>query len=456
MHPVSIRRAAFAILFLVCKPPVAAEVGKLSKPAGYAALEGGQFVRYKYKGEDWRYSWRQRAYVNMATEMTLGERLNVYGGLSAFMWYNTFPKERNNDNLNFDEKHVDLDIARGEGVYAFGDPGKPDLVVGAGIFPYKYNPESRNLGEYLFRAGAYPNFILGDFDNPMAQLTGLRLSGTWLGNWGNDLLLTAETEIWPHFDWNLSYVTHYSFGKFLDIGGGVSFTNVLSVDADKTTPDPRKVKARYGDAAGKYVGYVEGGDTLFYTFKSTKLMGRFTLNPLALLESGMFGGEDLKIYAELAVLGWKNYPRPPGFDTLQQYSFFENRNERMPVMFGINIPTFRMLDVLSLEMEWYGLKGPNSFRDRKEEGFPLPQSPTYWAEEDAKFGTYTAADYAGKDDVKWSVYARKTVISGFQVVGQVARDHVRHNFDSPIQLDREEALTKPGHWWWALKLAFFY
>ena len=432
-----------------------AAAGNLSKPAGYAAVEGGQFVRYKYKGEDWRYAWRQRAYLAMGSEMAVGDRLMLYGSLSAFMWYNTFPKERNNDNLNFDEKHIDLDIARGEGVYAFGDPADPPLTVGAGIFPYKYSRDSRNLGEYLYRTGAYPNFILGDFDNPAAELTGLRVSGK-LGAWGSDLLLTTETDIWPHFDWSLGYVTRYGFGKGLELGGGAVWTNLISVDADKTTPDPRRIKARNGDAAGRYVGYVEGGDTLFYSFESLKLMARASIDPKAFFDAPALGGEDLKIYTEMAVLGWKNYPRPPGFDTLQQYSFFENRSERMPVMVGVNLPAFGWLDVLAVELEWYGLKGPNSFRDRKEDGFPLPQAPDYWSQVDQKYGTYGASDYVGKDDIKWSVYARKTVVEGFQVTGQIARDHVRHNFDSPIQLDREEALTKPGHWWWALKLAFYY
>ncbi len=432
------------------------EAGKFSKPTGYAALESGQFVRYKYKGEDWRYSWRQRAYVNMGTEMELSERFKVSGGLSAFMWYNTFPKERNNDNLNFDEKHVDLDISSAEGTYIFGELEHPLLELSGGIFPYKYNQDSRNLGEYLFRSGAYPNYILGDFDYSMAQLTGFKISSTWLGNWKNDLMLTTETDMWPHFDMNLSYLTHCGIGKFLDIGAGISLTNLISVDADKTTPNPNLIKARNGDAASTYHGYVEGADTLFYTFKSTKLMARMTLDPLATQRNGIFGEEDLKLYAEIAVLGWKNYPRPPGFDTLQQYSFFENRSERMPVMVGFNLPAFGWLDVLSLELEWYGLKGPNSFRDRIEDGFPLPQSPTYWATNDQKYGIYTASNYVGKDDIKWSVYAKKTVIPGLQVVGQIARDHVRHNFDSPIQLDREEALTKPSQWWWALKVAFFY
>jgi hypothetical protein len=286
-------------------------------------------------------------------------------------------------------------------------------------------------------------------------LTGLRVSGK-LGSWNSDLLFTTETDIWPHFDWNLGYVTRYGFGKGLELGAGAVWTNMISVDADKTTPDPGLIKARNGDAAGRYAGYVEGGDTLFYTFESLKLMARASLDPKAFFDAPALGEEDLKIYAELAVLGWKNYPRPPGFDTLQQYSFFENRSERMPVMAGINLPAFGWLDVLAVELEWYGLKGPNSFRDRKEDGFPLPQSPDYWSQVDQKFGTYKASDYVGKDDIKWSVYARKTVVNGLQVTGQLARDHVRHSFDSPIQLDREEALTKPGHWWWALKLAFYY
>ncbi len=450
------QRGCIAFLAAQLTTLLPAAAGNPIRPTGYAAVEGGQFVRYKYKGEDWRYAWRQRAYLSMGTEMAVGDRLKLYGGLSAFMWYNTFPKERNNDNLNFDEKHIDVDLARGEGVYSFGDVTDPMLTIAAGIFPYKYDAPTRNLGEYLFRSGAYPNFILGDFDNAAAQLTGFRINGNWLGAWGNDLLFTTETDIWPHFDWTLSYVTHYNLGGALDLGAGVSLTNLITVDADKTTPDPNKIQARHGDAAGKYVGYVENGDTLYYTFKSTKLMARFAFDPKVWMGSGIFGAEDLKLYGEMAVLGWKNYPRPPGFDTLQQYSFFENRSERMPVMGGFNLPAFGYLDVLAVELEWYGLKGPNSFRDRKEDGFPLPQAPDYWSQVDQKYGTYSASDYVGKDDIKWSVYARKTVTEGFQVTGQVARDHVRHNFDSPIQLDREEALTKPGHWWWALKLAFYY
>jgi len=279
------------------------ETGKFSKPVGYAALESGQLVRYKYKGEDFRYSWRQRAYVNMGTEMQMSERFKVSGGLSAFMWYNTFPKERNNDNLNFDEKHIDLGITSAEGIYSFGDVQHPMLELSGGIFEYKYNPNSRNLGEYLFRSGAYPNFILGDFDYSMAQLTGVKISGNWLGGWQNDLLLTTESDIWPHFDMNLSYLTHYGFGKFLDVGAGFSLTNIISVDADKTTPNPNLIKARNGDAADIYHGYVVGTDTLFYTFKSTKIMGRMTFDPLASSRSETFGPEDLKIYAEVAVLG---------------------------------------------------------------------------------------------------------------------------------------------------------
>ena len=57
-----------------------------------------------------------------------------------------------------------------------------DLAVG--YFPYKYNPEARNLGEYLFRSGTYPVYLTNDYDFPLARVAGLRYGL----NFSNDLL----------------------------------------------------------------------------------------------------------------------------------------------------------------------------------------------------------------------------------------------------------------------------
>lgn len=434
-------------------------VSETGKATGnlYAGFESGQFVNYKYRQEDFGYSWRNRAYLDYTSHYEYSDHFKVTMGLGGYLWYNSFPKQRNEDANNFDNKHVSLFISSAQGAYTFGEPDRPVAQAVVGIFPYKYNRDVRNLGEYMFRSGAYPNFILGDFDFPLARLTGARLSSSYIPGWKNDLLLTTETEIWPHFDWSLSYLTGYDFGGLFEVGAGISLTNLISIDQGMTSP--KSTKNRYVDnlrsdsatLPGTDIKYeVITGDTGYYTFKSTKIVARAAFNPQGLFSSSWLGKDDLRIYSELAILGLRNYPRPTPTDSVQVNSFYADRMERMPVMFGINLPAFNLLDLLTLEVEWYGLKGPNSYQRRKEEDVPVPQPVNMWI---AKNGSYTDADYA-KDDWKWSLYARKALVPGFDIVAQAARDHVRHDFDSPIQLDREEALTKPGHWWWAVKIQF--
>ena len=58
------------------------------------------------------------------------------------------------------------------------------------MFPHKYNPDSKHLGEYLFRSGTYPGVISTggvltsggmDLVNTSRFLgQGLRLTATWL------------------------------------------------------------------------------------------------------------------------------------------------------------------------------------------------------------------------------------------------------------------------------------
>jgi len=71
-------------------------------------------------------------------------------------------------------------------------------------------------------------------------------------------------------------------------------------------------------------------------------MGRAALDLGFLLPEGSRSPEDLRLYAEASVLGWGN-----------QIYFFEKRSQRMPIMFGVNVPTFRLLDVLSVQAEYY-------------------------------------------------------------------------------------------------------
>jgi hypothetical protein len=50
------------------------------------------------------------------------------------------------------------------------------LDLSIGLMPYKYNPEVRNLGEFLFRSGTYPFVLFNNYNFPLARLSGLRLN----------------------------------------------------------------------------------------------------------------------------------------------------------------------------------------------------------------------------------------------------------------------------------------
>lgn len=34
-----------------------------------------------------------------------------------------------------------------------------------GYFPYKFNPDATNLGEFLFRTGTYPLYLISNFNH---------------------------------------------------------------------------------------------------------------------------------------------------------------------------------------------------------------------------------------------------------------------------------------------------
>jgi hypothetical protein len=163
-------------------------------------------------------------------------------------------------------------------------------------------------------------------------------------------------------------------------------------------------------------------------------MARFSIDPRALFQTDILGSEDLKLYGEGAILGVKDYP-----------GYYEKITERMPLMAGFNFPVFKMLDELSLEVEWFGNPYPNSYRRVYEYYVPLPND----------IGS-NAADTAmyRNDDWKWSVYAKKTLFPGFCIIAQAARDHMRIVTHDYMFQDKEEALRATKDWYYMLKCKF--
>ena len=81
-------------------------------------------------------------------------------------------------------------LSRADFIYSHGEGFNLDV----GYFPIKYNDNARNLGEYLFRSGTYPQYLTANFDFAAARVTGLNAFGMLFGNFNYKALLTINTE----------------------------------------------------------------------------------------------------------------------------------------------------------------------------------------------------------------------------------------------------------------------
>jgi hypothetical protein len=90
----------------------------------------------------------------------------------------------------------------------------------------------------------------------------------------------------------------------------------------------------------------------------------------------------------------------------------------MPMMVGFNFPTFKLLDVLSLELEYYKTRFATSLYQPIANQLPTLDLPQGAAD-------LEAYNRANRDDWKWAIYAKKEIIHGLQLYGQVASDHFR-------------------------------
>jgi hypothetical protein len=374
--------------------------------------------------------WQQRLVMQFSLDARVGERARVMVSAEGNMTY-SWSKQQEEYESEFPKYSMYPNDVHGS--YAFlGDPEDPQLSLTAGYFPYKYNPDVRNLGEYLYRTGTYPGYIINEFDYPQARLLGLKVSSTLFGFVHQDLMLTSETFINPLQDWGLSYLVSASpFKKMIDIGAGVFLSHWFSVNKYYTTPlDPSNMIP---------IDSVQT-DTVYYTYKGIKLMTRLAFDPKPLIPLDIFGENDLRLYAEAAIIGLQDYR-----------GYYDSLWQRIPVMVGFNLPAFKLLDVFAVEFEWYGSRWPNSYYNVfRLNNLPQPVDSMKLS------APRTSGINYNNDNWKWSLYATKVLAGCFSITGQIANDHVRllrfrYNYDGC-----EEALRTPDDWWYTLKLGFFF
>jgi hypothetical protein len=423
----------------------------------------------------------------VSQEATINERFDVNLALGG-LFFQFFPY---NKGFSYSRvRNSAVSIGQASATYKFGDVESPSLALSVGLMPYKYSPDSKNLGEYLFRSEPYPTTTInGSWDlinSSYSKVKGLLFEKDFLdGKWKNDFLLTLSDEVHPLNDLSIAYITSLKMGP-LEVGAGVNFYHLLPASPSITTPESplnsyityqgktysgdglyyQQIGLYYADRSSKRLAakdtagwaadslvnlswkavgtridslnHAEKVDSLapgtnlnrqYYTFKGTLLMGRASLDIGSLIGDNV----DLKLFGEVDVLGWTNYP-----------IFFEKRSERMPLMLGMTVPTMGLLDNLTLEVEYWKNYYPIMSVKTIEEGLPKVDYGQMSPKIDIS-QPYT------KDDLKWSVSAARKVGEYFTLYGQVANDHTR-----PIRYDfspyKYETMLDPGAWYYVLRM----
>lgn len=388
--------------------------------------------------------------------------------------------------------------------HTLGDKSAPLLKTTFGLFPFLYNPDIKNFGEYLMRGPVYPGVIFSEFeskriDPTVANTLGFNFKSV-LGGFTQDLVFKSETDLVPLFDFSLAYVAQFAVKDVFSFGLGVNFHRLLAIKPgltdltdesfQKDNRNPVTVKhpfyQRYIYVPMDTVSFAPDGtllpnaagrdsvngtfarlddttyiwssrDTTRLTHRGTKVMARFSFDPKGVFGRGPFGANDLKIYGEAALIGVKDYP-----------GVYEKRMERIPVMMGFNIPTFGLLDDCAFEMEWYGSRIRDDYYKIEKETSPIPRSnhsQEYDRQADAlgRLTTDTTKMFADvdvhnmtTDDVKWSLYLSKTFMRNAKVSFQVANDHFRPWEDNPLgATDRyESAFTRISDYYTMMKIGF--
>jgi hypothetical protein len=430
---------------------------------GYGYLEGGQIEQGHLSNvtnnnigtndDIINHLWTEDAFASMGFDAIYKDNLEMVLSLCTQLYF-SYPQFNSNGPVFTKDYKQDVGIDEAFSQFHFGDANAPWLLAQIGYFKFKYNPDVRNLGEYMFRTGTYPINFNMSFDFPEARLLGLHIQDNLFQSLKLDFLLISST-LTPAMDWSVAGLADYDVAKlhFLHIGAGVDFANCFNVYNNTNFPKYFGNGNGAGDPTtpgNQNALYIVNGDTNYYTYQATKLMARFSLDFKVLLPwKDVFGENDLKLYSEADFIGVKDYP-DSGLGSKNASSLslvapsYNTWWQRMPVSFGLNLPAFKKLDVLSAEVEWFGAHYFNDASNQTSlSSKPVPYS--------GYSGTFSKAE------IKWSVYAKKSMFDGhFALAGQVGRDHLMLPCADYNSVSWSELLITASDWWWTLKASWMF
>ncbi len=279
-------------------------------------------------------------------------------------------------------------------------------------------------------------------------------------------------------DISLTYVGSYNMGGIFEIGAGLSMNRLIPFRPSETTPSsdeslilevtaqtmavsqptdtiinipawegPKKYWA--SDSVNRTLAAfgITNPDTIpiktetKLTFKSTKVMVRASLDfkPVFGLEEddGWKNGQ-FRLYGEVEINGVQNYPH-----------YYKTMANRTAKMIGLSLPTWKILDYFSIELQHYPTKMPNNFQAIFEENHPAPYLT--WMGDKSKWSPDSS--YWNKNNIKWSVAAQRHVTEGFTIMAQLASDHLRP-LDPSFHNCFGEVLWKPSAWYFDIRFLF--
>ncbi|MDQ3000203.1 MAG: hypothetical protein M3Y08_02905 [Fibrobacterota bacterium] len=417
--------------------------------------------------------WTQRFGGTFDLEASRGEHLKLYLGAGSIFWH-AIPAIANQSASKV--FYGDAILTKAFAQFNVGDPEHPGLVGKLGFFPVKYG-YSKNLGEYLFRTGTYPDFIVTGNGYTAVNTSSASVLGTqWTHpiseKFSHDLFFTSERLSYPLHDFSLTYLAKFHTG-FVKLGLGLQMDRLIPVTPSLTTPnDPKNTYFKYkgityannpeyysdrakaatldGNSAeaAQWTAIGTLVDSLRtawetdpasqpklekYSFKGIKPLALLALDFKTLFGGDLFRGDEMVLYSEAVLMGFENRP-----------IYYEDRMDRLAVMVGLNIPTFGLLDNLNIEVERLTAKHINGYRTAREGALPLPDYHY-----DQTKG-YDPDDWFS-DNLKWSVFLNKKIIEGFHLQTQVASDHLRGRRFTRV-VSENSLLVDDSHWYYMVKL----
>ena len=221
-------------------------------PEAGAFFEAGQLVKGRMMGEsrpggksDGQVLQLSGGYASLSA--TYKEVLDLRTTFGAVYWYSLPEQPAAHQRL----AHGGAGLGEAWGAWRFGGLFGGHYRLQFGLFPHKYNADSKHLGEYLFRSGTYPGVIstggvltsggmdLVNTSRFLAQ--GLRLTATFLdGQLDQDLALYSERTFEPNYDLSPGYTIAWKPHPAFELGGGFVLSHLISVESRKTTPKARE------------------------------------------------------------------------------------------------------------------------------------------------------------------------------------------------------------------------